>query len=94
MAGDLVITEIHYNPRPPAAGSVAADNTDFEFIEVQNVGTAPRPMQGVNFSNGVTFTFSAITLAAGERAVIVKNPAAFRERAPLTGRVDSRTATR
>lgn len=80
LAGDLVVTEIHYNPKPPPSGSVAADNTDFEFIEIQNVGTAPRQMQGVNFSDGIGFTFPESTLAVGARAVVVRNPAAFVER--------------
>lgn len=80
LAGDLVVTELHYNPLPPGAGSVAADNTDFEFIEIQNVGATARPMQGVNFSDGIAFTFPESSLAPGERAVVVRNAAAFGER--------------
>jgi hypothetical protein len=59
---------------------VAADNTDFEFIEIQNVGSSSRPMEGVHFSDGITFAFGATSLAAGARAVLVRNPAAFAER--------------
>ncbi|MEX2187871.1 MAG: lamin tail domain-containing protein [Pirellulales bacterium] len=80
LAGDLVVTEIHFNPLPPGPGSVAVDNSDFEFIEIQNAGVSARQMQGVNFSDGVGFTFPASMLAPGARAVIVKNVAAFRER--------------
>lgn len=80
LAGDLVITEVHYNPLPPDPGSIAANNTDFEFIEIQNVGPAPRPMQGVHFSDGIAFTFPESSLAPGERAVVVRNVDAFRER--------------
>jgi hypothetical protein len=80
MAGDLVITEIHFNPRPPGVGSVASDNTEFEFIEIQNNTSVTRQLQGVHFSDGITFTFPASALAPGARAVVVKNAAAFRER--------------
>ncbi len=80
LVGDLVITELHFHPLPPGPGSVAADDTDFEFIEIQNVGGAARQLQGVNFSDGVGFTFAALMLAPGARAVVVKNVTAFRER--------------
>ena len=42
----LRITELMYHPaRPQDAGEYSAD--DFEFIEIQNVGTAPAPCRSL-----------------------------------------------
>jgi hypothetical protein len=66
----LRIVEINYNP----SGSTA-----YEFIELQNIGTAPVDLSGMNFE-GVTYTFPAFsTLPAGARLVLVSDfdPNAF-----------------
>jgi hypothetical protein len=71
----LRITEINYNP----LGSTA-----YEFIELQNIGTAPVDLSGMNF-DGVTYTFpNPSTLAAGARLVLAADfdPAAFAARYP------------
>ncbi|MEX2186328.1 MAG: lamin tail domain-containing protein [Pirellulales bacterium] len=76
----LVVTEINYNPANPSAAEIAAgfaDNDDFEFIELRNVGTTPLDLGGMSIVDGVTFTFPASPLPAGERVLVVKNPAAF-----------------
>lgn len=75
----LRITEIMYHPPPPTSAEVTAGFTnaeDFEFIELRNVGPATIDLTGVNFSEGISFTFTG-TLGAGERLLLVKNLAAF-----------------
>ena len=78
----LAITEIMYHP--VASGTNAA--SDFEFIELKNVGAQPLNLIGVSFTNGVYFTFTvtnAITnLGPGQYLVLVANTAAFRSRYP------------
>ncbi len=72
-----------YNPPAPDLAEVAAgftDNDDFEFIELFNRGATPLPLAGYEITRGVTFEFPDENLAAGERAVIVSNAAAFRLR--------------
>ena len=72
----LVITEIMYHPAPPPAGSLYATE-DFEFVELQNVGLESLQLNGYRLSGGIDFTFSSLTLNAGERVLVVKNQAAF-----------------
>ncbi len=71
----LRITEINYNP----LGSTA-----YEFIELQNIGTTPVNLSGMNFE-GVVYTFPNFsTLAGGARLVLASDfdPAAFATRYP------------
>ena len=71
----LRITEINYNP----SGSTA-----YEFIELQNIGTAPVDLTGMNFE-GVTFAFPTFSsLAGGARLVLASDfdPSAFTTRYP------------
>ena len=81
---NLRISEIHFNPADPSATELAAEfdnNNDFEFIEIYNPSTTGAiNLNGVQFSDGVEFTFGNVNLAAGERAVIVEDINAFRER--------------
>ena len=79
----LIISEIHSTPAAPSAAEITAgfdDKDDFEFIELMNTGTAPLNLRDIRFSRGVDCTFTDISLAAGERAVVVRNLAAFRLR--------------
>jgi len=71
-AGNLVITEIMYNP--PEAGT-----DSLEFIEILNSNAAAVVnMTGIYFSSGIQFTFpDAFMLGAGERVVIAKDSIAF-----------------
>ncbi len=82
-APPLIITEIHSTPALPSAEEVAAgfdDKDDFEFIELMNTGTEPLNLRDVRFVRGVDCVLSDVTLAPGERAVVVRNLAAFRQR--------------
>lgn len=75
----LRITELMYHPaRPRNAGAFTAD--DFEFVEIQNVGTEPAALAGVYFDNGIDFDFTTSPIQAlspGEFLVVVENLAAF-----------------
>ncbi|RIK82775.1 MAG: hypothetical protein DCC68_05255 [Planctomycetota bacterium] len=79
----LAVSEIHYNPAPPSVAEIAAGYAsadDFEFLEVQNVRDRPLNLAGYKFSSGVEFTFGNVTLQPGDRAVVVRNSAAFSAR--------------
>ncbi len=82
----LRISEIHYHPADPTAAEAAAlpgvRSEDFEFLELANTGTAPLTLTGASFTRGIEWTFSAGTLVAGQRVVIVRNRAAFNRRHP------------
>jgi VCBS repeat-containing protein len=71
LANQLRITEVMYNP---------LDGSDFEFVELQNVGAATLDLSGVSLSNGVTFTFPDIDLAPGEYIVVVNDLVSFESR--------------
>jgi hypothetical protein len=89
LAPSIRITELMYNPLPAtpaeiAAGYVDSGNgaQDFEYIEIQNTGNQTLPLQGLRLSNGVQFTFPAISLAPGQYTLVVANQAAFSLRYP------------
>lgn len=60
---DLIITEISYNP--PESGS-----DSLEFIEIYNNETSSVNLGGLTFTQGVTYTFPSISLAAGSYFVL------------------------
>jgi hypothetical protein len=80
----LRVTEINFAPTSPSPGESAdlsgVTAGDFEFIELQNIGATPLTITGAYFTAGVSFTFPARTLAAGERVLVVANAAAFQRR--------------
>jgi hypothetical protein len=65
----LRITEIMYHP---------IKGSDYEFIELKNVGTEPLDLTGVRFSRGIRFTFPEIMLDPAEYIIVVSNMSAFR----------------
>ena len=77
----LRVSEINYHPGPRSAAEIAAgflDDDDFEFIEVVNISpTATVDLAGVQFVDGIQFTFGEMELAPDERIVVVRNQAAF-----------------
>lgn len=86
----LRIVEIFAQPLPPSAAEIAAgftDKEDFEFLEVMNTGTEPLNVRDIRFTEGITCTLSDATLAVGERAVVVRNRAAFQLRFGTNARV-------
>ena len=74
---------------PVASGTNTA--SDFEFIELKNVGAQPLNLIGVSLTNGVYFTFTATNaitnLGPGQYLVLVANTAAFRSRYPAVTNV-------
>ena len=85
VAPPLRITEIMYHPQAPDAGDVE-DNV-FEFIEVANTGNDPIDLSGMRFVEGIEVDLPDEELAAGERAVIVRNRDAFSNRYPDNVRI-------
>ncbi len=77
LLNNLRITEIMYQPVAPSSAG------DYEFIELQNIGTTPLDLSGVRFTNGLDYTFaSGTTLAAGAYTVVAKSRTAFTSRYP------------
>ena len=85
----LRISEIHYHPAPPTLAELSAlpgvSSGDFEFLEFVNAGDVSLELGGVTFTQGITFTFPALSLAPGGRIILAKNPAAFALRYPALG---------
>ncbi len=66
----IVITEIMYNPPESGQDSV-------EYIEFYNNSNSAVDLTDWTISDGVVFTFPAMSLAAGEYVVVAKNDTAF-----------------
>lgn len=83
-AGNLVISEIHYNPANPTGGELSAssDKDEFEFIEVRNISAQTVSLAGCRFTGGIDYTFPNTTLAAGAYAIVPRNNSAFTARYP------------
>ena len=75
----LRITEVMYHPAAPAEGlpSGFTDADDYEFVELQNVGTVAVNLAGARFADGIDFVFASHELGPGERVVIVRDRPAF-----------------
>ena len=80
----LRISELNFNPHGPTAAELGSlpdlDNEDFEFVEVTNTGNTDVNLWGAALTDGISFVFPDWQLAAGQSAVIVGNPQAFRLR--------------
>jgi hypothetical protein len=80
----LRISEVMYHPVPPTANEMAggfADDEDFEFVEVVNISSvATIDLSGVQFIDGIQFTFGDLDLGPGERLVVARNQAALEAR--------------
>jgi hypothetical protein len=78
-----ILSETGYRPGEPTAAEIALgfdDRSDFEWLEIMNIGTADLDLSGVAFTTGIEFRFDLGTvrfLAPGERVVVVSNRAAF-----------------
>lgn len=73
----LRITELNYNP---AEFNGQADAQNLEFIELMNTGAQPISLDDVQITqfSGSGYKFAeGLTLDAGERIVVAKNPEAF-----------------
>jgi hypothetical protein len=65
----LRVTELMYH---------AADGSNFDYIELQNISETTLDLYGVRFSEGIDFTFPDMTLEAGRHVVVAGNLAGFR----------------
>ena len=59
LLNNLRITEVMYQPDAPSGGS-----SDYEFIELQNIGSTTLDLSGVRFTNGLEYDFAAGTMYA------------------------------
>jgi len=64
----LRVTELMYH---------APSSSEFDYIELQNISDTTLDLIGVRFTDGIYFTFPAITLEAGEHIVVVSNTDSF-----------------
>ena len=64
----LRVTEIMYNPAP---------GQEYEFVELQNVGSGTLDLAGVRLGGGIEFTFPPSMLGPGKYVVVVGNQTAF-----------------
>ncbi len=77
--GKLVLTELMYHP--PDTG--LTDGDEFEFLEFKNTGTKTLNLDGIRFTDGVTYTFpGGSALGAGQFYVLVRNAAQFAVKYP------------
>lgn len=73
-AGDLVITEIMYNPKD--GGSIS--DATHEFLEIYNASSSPLSLRGVTISNAVAYSFtSGAYILSGEHIVVAQTAATF-----------------
>ncbi len=85
-AANTVISEVMYHPPPLTTAEAAAgfvDAEDFEYIVLQNIGTAPIDITILRMQLGVTFNFDTSlrpVIDPGQRAVLAKNANALRFR--------------
>ncbi len=79
----LRITEIMYHPLDPDDSEILAgftDKNDFEYLELTNVGSTSIDLEGMQFTNGIDYSFGDTQLPAGASILLVSNTAAFEER--------------
>ncbi len=79
----IMITELMYHPTAPtdeerANGFTSA--SQFEYLVITNSGTAEADLAGVRFDSGINYSFEDTKLMPGEKAILVRNQAAFLSR--------------
>ncbi len=79
----LVVAELMYHPPAPTdeereQGWTSA--SQFEYLRIQNIGSAVADLEGVRFDAGVQFAFTEGQLEAGESLYLVRDLAAFESR--------------
>jgi hypothetical protein len=82
---EFAITEVMFHARDPQAGTTEINYTtsDFDYIELQNVGSETHSLLGVKLTDGIEFDFShgnVTNVAPGEFVLVVEDFAAFSER--------------
>ena len=73
---NLRITEIHYHPRDES--DVENDDSEYEFIEIKNIGDETLDLSGIYFSRGITYSFPISTeIEPDAFIVLASNKSAF-----------------
>jgi hypothetical protein len=76
VAPTLVFTELHYHPNNPALD----DESDQEFIEIQNVGSQAVELDGVQITEFAETPYvfpNGLSLQPGQYIVVARTPAVF-----------------
>ncbi len=73
---NLRISEIMYNP---------VGGSDYEFVELVNLGNGALDLTGVRFTAGIDYTFGPTTLGPKQFLVVVKSQTAFASRYNTAG---------
>ncbi|MDB6175854.1 MAG: exported protein of unknown function [Chthoniobacteraceae bacterium] len=84
-AGNLVVSELHYNPMDLTAAEQTqgiTDHDDFEFIEIMNISNFSVNLAGVRFVGGIDYNLPGATIPPGARLIIPRRTAAFAMRHP------------
>ncbi|CAN5134833.1 hypothetical protein BH23VER1_BH23VER1_32050 [soil metagenome] len=84
-AANLAISEIMYHPADPTAAELAAgfaEDNDFEYLELMNIGARQVSLDGARFDGGIDFDLPAQTVPPGARVIVARNRAAFLARNP------------
>jgi len=77
----LVINEIHYNPKDEIFNGDTIEGTNFEFIELKNIGSSDINIAGIEFSEGVeTNIQEKIIIQPGGFCVIAENRESFQQK--------------
>ncbi len=79
----LVISEFMYHPTPATVeeSNLGFASSDFEWLEIRNVGTQPVDMTGVRFTKGVDFDFpDGYTIPVDGYVILARDQAAFEHR--------------
>jgi hypothetical protein len=77
LLSNLRITELMYQPAAPSGSS------DYEYVELQNIGSTTLDLSGVRFTNGLDYTFAnGTSLAPGAFIVVVNDRSSFLSRYP------------
>jgi hypothetical protein len=64
----LRVTEVMYH---------APEGSEYDYIELKNISNVVLDLNGVRFTEGIDFTFPAVTLDPGEYVVVICNLTAF-----------------
>jgi hypothetical protein len=59
--------------------------SEYDYIELQNISDEPLDVNGIRFTNGIDFTFPAMTVDAGQYVVVVSDVSFFDLRYDTSG---------
>lgn len=79
-ASNLVVSEIMYHPGAPTVAELEAghaDESDFEYLEVQNISDVPVVLDGATFSGVFDLRVTGTSIEPGGVALFVRHAAAF-----------------